>query len=402
VSDHNTSSHETAPAGPKKFNFLPVLFAIATILGAIFACVLPGMGGIYGIFKPITPAVVLPAEPLLKLSADGKSGLIPFIPNSWTAMLLVDLLIVAMVVTVQRGVKRAVSSNLTSKGTWYNAWEALIEYWWNTTKEAAGKHAKGVFYIVMAIFFIVWFANLTKLIPGFETIGLMETSHDAKLKSFDTIDLGWAVFLDGNHPSEVHAVEADTHTAEGTDAHAVEGTDAHATTDTHSAKGTEVQASDTHAAEEGGHGEAHGTCSTNCLVIPFFRGLATDLNFTFALAVAVMVAVQFFGVKALGMGYFSKFVNIKALSSPGMGKIDFAVGLLEIISEFSKILSFSFRLFGNIFAGTLLLTVLGVLVPVILPIGINFLELFVGSIQAYVFAMLALVFMSQATISHHH
>ncbi|HUN23362.1 MAG TPA: F0F1 ATP synthase subunit A [Anaerolineales bacterium] len=381
MSDHNTSSHETAPAGPKKLNPLPILFLVVTILGAIFACVLPGMGGIYGIFKPITPAVVLPAEPLLKLSADGKSGLIPFIPNSWTSMLLVDLLIIAMVVTVQRGVKRAMESNLTSKGTWYNVWEALIEYWWNTTKEAAGKHAKGVFYIVMAIFFVVWFANLTKLIPGFETVGFMETSHDAKLKSFSAIDLGFATFLDGNHPTELHAEPASEMAAEGTDMHA---------------------STDMPAAEEGGHGEEHAACSTNCLVIPFFRGLATDLNFTFALAVAVMVAVQFFGVKALGMGYFGKFVNIKALSSPGMGKIDFAVGLLEIISEFSKILSFSFRLFGNIFAGTLLLTVLGVLVPVVLPIGINFLELFVGSIQAYVFAMLALVFMSQATISHHH
>jgi len=81
--------------------------------------------------------------------------------------------------------------------------------------------------------------------------------------------------------------------------------------------------------------------------------------------------------------------------------IDFAVGLLELISEFAKILSFSFRLFGNIFAGSVLLFVIGTLVPVFAQSGFLMLEFFVGLIQAVVFGMLTMVFMSQATESHH-
>jgi F-type H+-transporting ATPase subunit a len=110
---------------------------------------------------------------------------------------------------------------------------------------------------------------------------------------------------------------------------------------------------------------------------------------------------QFFGFSALGPGYLQKFFNTKTMFSvPMFGVIDFAVGLLELVSEFAKILSFGFRLFGNIFAGTLLLSILGALTAVVVPSALYGLETFVGAIQAYVFSMLALVFMSQATISH--
>jgi F-type H+-transporting ATPase subunit a len=86
---------------------------------------------------------------------------------------------------------------------------------------------------------------------------------------------------------------------------------------------------------------------------------------------------------------------------PVFGLIDFAVGLLEIVSELAKILSFSFRLFGNIFAGSVLLFVMGSLVPVVVQSGFLMLEFFVGLIQAIVFGMLTMVFMAQATQSHH-
>jgi F-type H+-transporting ATPase subunit a len=79
--------------------------------------------------------------------------------------------------------------------------------------------------------------------------------------------------------------------------------------------------------------------------------------------------------------------------------LDLFVGFLELIAEFAKILSFAFRLFGNVFAGAVLLFVLGTLVP-FLQFGIVLFELFIGAIQAFVFAMLTLVFMSMATVSH--
>jgi F-type H+-transporting ATPase subunit a len=79
---------------------------------------------------------------------------------------------------------------------------------------------------------------------------------------------------------------------------------------------------------------------------------------------------------------------------------DIFVGLLELAAEFAKIISFSFRLFGNIFAGSVLLFVMGSLIPVVVQSGFLFLELLVGVIQALVFGMLTMVFMTMATMAH--
>jgi F-type H+-transporting ATPase subunit a len=111
--------------------------------------------------------------------------------------------------------------------------------------------------------------------------------------------------------------------------------------------------------------------------------------------------IQVMGFQVLGIPYLTKFVNVKTFfSAPVFGVIDFGVGILELISEFSKILSFSFRLFGNIFAGSVLLFVIGTLVPYLFQTFVLMLEFFVGAIQAVVFGMLTMVFMSQATAGH--
>jgi F-type H+-transporting ATPase subunit a len=83
-----------------------------------------------------------------------------------------------------------------------------------------------------------------------------------------------------------------------------------------------------------------------------------------------------------------------------MPLLDVFVGMLELIAEFAKILSFSFRLFGNIFAGSVLLFVLGSLIPIFVQSGVVLFELFVGVIQALVFGMLTMVFMTMATQGH--
>ncbi|NDJ76246.1 MAG: F0F1 ATP synthase subunit A [Chloroflexi bacterium] len=140
-------------------------------------------------------------------------------------------------------------------------------------------------------------------------------------------------------------------------------------------------------------------------VTPFVRGAATDLNLTLGLGFLAFIAIQYFGVTALGIGYFSKFINTPALENIGkrpMGLMDFVVGLLEIISELAKIVSFGFRLFGNLFAGGVLLFVMSFLVAMLVPAGVYVLELFVGLIQAFVFAMLLLVFSSIAMQGHDH
>lgn len=128
--------------------------------------------------------------------------------------------------------------------------------------------------------------------------------------------------------------------------------------------------------------------------VPILRGATADLNTTLALATFSVVSIQIFGFAANKFSYFSKFINFK-------GPVDFFTGILELISEFSKVISFSFRLFGNIFAGEVLLSVITHLVPIIVPIPFFGLEIFVGLIQAVVFSMLTLVFINMATISHH-
>jgi F-type H+-transporting ATPase subunit a len=131
------------------------------------------------------------------------------------------------------------------------------------------------------------------------------------------------------------------------------------------------------------------------VLVPIFRGGNADLNTTLALAITAVISVQVFGIAAIGtIKYAKKFFNF---SNP----INFFVGFLEIISEFSKMISFSFRLFGNIFAGEILLMVIAFLVPYIAPLPFFFLELFVGLVQGLVFMMLTLVFIKGATSEAH-
>lgn len=128
--------------------------------------------------------------------------------------------------------------------------------------------------------------------------------------------------------------------------------------------------------------------------IPLLRGNTADLNTTLALAIISLFSIQFFAIKYLGIKkYIHKFFN---LSSPIM----FFVGILDILSEFSKILSFAFRLFGNIFAGEVLLTIVAFLVPVLASFPFLGLEIFVGFVQALVFSMLTAVFISGAIVEH--
>lgn len=134
--------------------------------------------------------------------------------------------------------------------------------------------------------------------------------------------------------------------------------------------------------ERGEDGEA--------IFIPLFRSGASDLNFTLGLAIVAVFLIHIFGVGAIGaMKHAGKFFNVR---SP----INFFVGILELVSEVAKIISFSFRLFGNIFAGEVLLLIMAFLIPYAVPVPFLMLEIFVGFVQALVFAMLTMVFISIA------
>lgn len=129
------------------------------------------------------------------------------------------------------------------------------------------------------------------------------------------------------------------------------------------------------------------------VLVPFFRGGAADLNMTVAIAMISVIAAQVFGVLFIGT---KKHLHKYFTLNPTMA----FPGIIEFIGEFTKIISFSFRLFGNVFAGEVLLLVITNLVPLIAPLPFYFLEIFVGLIQAFVFALLTLVFFTIASTEH--
>ena len=146
-------------------------------------------------------------------------------------------------------------------------------------------------------------------------------------------------------------------------------------------------------------------------LVPLFRPANTDLNMTLSMAVFAVVFSHFFGIITIGFfKYANKFIKLgdvyKAVVSLNPMKImvaviEFFVGLIEVFSEIAKMVSLSLRLFGNIFAGEVLLTVLGSLIAYGIPLPFMLLEILVGLVQATVFAMLTLVYLTMATEEIH-
>lgn len=157
----------------------------------------------------------------------------------------------------------------------------------------------------------------------------------------------------------------------------------------------------------GVYGEVHGHVE----LIPLLRPATADLNMTLALAAFSVVIVQLAGIRGIGfVNYVSKFVNIRGIFQAipkgpvaiGVAIIEFFVGLLEIVGEVARIASLSLRLFGNVFAGEILIGVMLSLLSFVVPVPFMFLEILVGIIQASVFSLLVLVFLTVATMEHGH
>ena len=146
--------------------------------------------------------------------------------------------------------------------------------------------------------------------------------------------------------------------------------------------------------------------------IPLFRAGTADINTTLALSIAIVIGSNIFGIIAIGAWKtFNKYVNIKALggiftkfredkSVLIVAPITFFVGILELIGEIAKVASLSFRLFGNVFAGEVLLASMGAIFLYLLPTPFLFLEVFIGLIQALIFSLLATVYFTIASQDH--
>jgi len=258
--------------------------------------------------------------------------------------------------------------------------EAIVSGFYGIVEGVAGEErAREFFWVIATIFFFIITSNYFGLLPFNFNVGVPEAGHgttqvEFRQTSFAGIDLAYIPF----NPQEV---EVEAHVAEGGDPHAE-------TTPT-------VGAADEHAAETAADGSFTG------LLAPYLRSVNTDVNTPLAIAIYSFIFVEFWGLRALGFGYLKKFFNFGNLfRGKPMGVIDVFVGLLELVSELSRMVSFTFRLFGNVFAGEVLLAMMGFLVPLVLINVFYGLELFVGAIQAFVFAMLTLVFAQTAVASH--
>lgn len=279
------------------------------------------------------------------------------ITNSMFTSVIVSLLIIIFAVYANSKLK----STNRPQGL-QNILEMIVDLFYNLTQDITQSHntTKLLFPLTTSFFVFILLNNWSGLLPGVGTIGISEESVEHA-----NIDPNFASTVQAAEDASV-LVEEEGHQEVGSVELIETG---------------EIE--DTHAAET-----EHGST-----FVPIFRAGTADLNTTLALALISVIATQVIGFKYLSFGYFKKFFNFK-------NPIFFFVGILELISEVAKIISFAFRLFGNIFAGEVLLVVIAFLIPLLAPIPFLGLEIFVGAIQALVFMMLSLVFMSMATHAH--
>jgi F-type H+-transporting ATPase subunit a len=263
-----------------------------------------------------------------------------------------DLILVLLAFSVYRATRRG---DPVLKGI-AGVVEVMMEAIYNLVESSAGKAARRIFPWVATIILVVLVANWLELIPGVDSIGILHEVHE------------------GHEGYPIQEVLPGLNTVV-----------------------KKEPGDESHDHEYG--------------LIPFVRVASTDLNFTIAIALVSVVMTQVIGFQALGPGYFKKFFNfggvVKMWVRERVGAfdvimplLDVFVGMLELVAEFAKILSFSFRLFGNIFAGSVLLFVLGAMIPIFIQSGVVLFEMFVGVIQALVFGMLTMVFMTMATQAH--
>lgn len=334
------------------------------------------------------PVIMVPGEVVWEdfLGVEGLT-----ITNTLIGTLLADIVLLAFAFAATRNMK-------VVPGRLQGLFEVITDALYGLAKSTAGPNAKKIFPLMATIFLFLLIANWIKLLPGAESVGLMHCAHEG-INGYPRN----GIILEVNEAMDAgeRATEADyeaCYASEHGEEHAEEAAEQEEIT------GEAVGEAEPDPIDiQPEMTETEGVRDDIYAVTPFVRGAATDLNLTLGLGLLAFVAIQYFGVRAHGVSYFTRFINTPALANVAkrpMGAMDFVVGLLEIISEVAKIISFGFRLFGNLFAGGVLLFVMSFLVSMLVPAGVYVLELFVGLIQAFVFAMLLLVFSAIAMEGH--
>ncbi len=413
---------------------LAAVLAVAILFTSVLGGALGASFGLGFLGGPI-PLIQLPAEYIVEI---GGYQLMNTFVMFWLAILVIFFLIFL----ATRNMKDV-------PGRWQNLFETFFEFFIELAEKAGGgKKGRMFLPVVTAIFLGVLFSNWLGTLPGVGSIGRIESLEEfaeikiaKELKAHDESDLakelkkkGFASFFEDYvvHGTDDHDIDAIDEAvvefmAEHGEDKLVVFTGSSGVGLIQLGKGEQYKVrvnqliqrpSDFHnesaiedfihavenpevrpgvAPEEDQDWTAEDIADGRPgLLVPFFRGASTDLNTTLAIAIFAMISVQFWGFRALGFkGYGGKFI-INPIKDP----IGAFVGVLELIGEFIKIISFTFRLFGNMFAGEILLIAMGFLLPLIGIIPFLGLELFVGVIQAAIFSVLTLIFGSLAILAH--
>lgn len=352
------------------------------ILGAIALMII--LGSIIAVTKPVLPVIQLPGEKYPGISIPFLGG----ITNTFVATIVTYLIIIGMLIALKA---RSRTPEEVPTG-FYNFFEMVVEGAYNFAEGIVGEKVRDFFPYFMTFLLVILLANWLELVPGVDSIGIWENLPH--LRALEEVEEQYAEEELSHEEEEelIHEIEHEYDEANIGDLRVP----------AEAPVGLLIRAEGNVEGNSGPLGLEADPERADWTIVPFLRAPATDLNFTLALALVSMFMVQYYGFKYLGAGYLSKFFTlpISDIAKNPIRALDPAVGILEFVSELSKILSFSFRLLGNIFAGQVLLFVMAFLLPVA-NVAFFLLEFFVGLIQAIVFAMLSLVFMGGAAESHH-
>lgn len=330
---------------------------VSLSLGAVLLAVIAGV-----LFLK-TP-LEIPSLQVIPVAQIGGYPLRGSVVEQWLAMAL--LLLVALLAT------RALRLSPAARSL-QNFVEFIVEGFLGLVEGIAGrKNGRRFFPIVMTIFLFVISANWLGLLPGVGTMGtivpaeevIKEAEHEGK--SLDHVEL--LVFEKGS-PSFLPIGAASDKVAMT-------------------------------AREYEEHGAPEGKIAGH--LAPLLRPANTDINTPLALAIWSFIFVEFWGFSTLGPGYLGKFFNFGNLlrGRIGAGFLDIFVGALELVSELIRLVSFTFRLFGNVFAGEVLILLMSFFFPLVFVLLPYVAELFFGAIQAFIFAILTLIFGITAVASH--
>jgi F-type H+-transporting ATPase subunit a len=358
-----------------------ILLIGSLILGIALTSFTLMINGLAVPFKTFIPNIVVPGEPL------GPDWLW----NSLFTTFIVDIVIIIMALLGRAGLGK---DGAAPTNWWGRAWEAFVEYLYkNYMVPTLGSRAKVVAPLALSFFVFILVCAMFELVPGNESVGKIEAAPEG-FRGFCAVKSGPAWLITGYEVDKAQGFEASC----GYSLSQAEG-----------AIGPQKMAS-LASDVTGAPVMAGGNPNDGAALIPFLRRPTSVLSTTLALALVAFVFIELQGIRANGIHYFERFFQVGAWrrGKQGMmtGLISYIqaglVGPLELISEFLRIISLAFRLFGNMFAGTVLVLVMMSILPVLLPAIFFGLEFAVGVIQAFVFFMLITIFTSLAVAHSEH